>query len=211
MDDPVVILRMLERIIAVIISGLSIYFGYRLFFHLPFERGHEGQLELPGVKIVLSRVGPGVFFAAFGTVVLFYSLTTPINVKDMIINVGPEQLELTRVEADKRSIIHSKEFTGFSGLGASGTSVTPQQRSKALTSIEMLNCAQRLLPDDVTSPDLKDQISLAIRDAKRVLMLSVWSEDDWGRAEQLEVTGPSNDSPIQLRTMFNTTYEDCPK
>lgn len=48
----VVILRMVERITAVLIGGLGIYFGYRLFFHLPFEHDHEGQLELPGVKIV---------------------------------------------------------------------------------------------------------------------------------------------------------------
>ena len=92
MDDPVVIMRMVERIIAVLIGGLAIYLGYRLFFHLPFEHDHEGQLVLPGIKIVLSRVGPGVFFAAFGTVVLFYSITTPITVNDSITAEVPGSL-----------------------------------------------------------------------------------------------------------------------
>ena len=73
MDEAVMVLRMTERIIAVLIGGFSIYLGYRLFFHLPFERSHKGELELPGVKIVLSRVGPGVFFGVFGTLVLYYS------------------------------------------------------------------------------------------------------------------------------------------
>lgn len=70
MDESVAILRMVKRIAIVLIGGVAIYLGYRLFFHLPFVRDHEGQVELPGVKIALSRVGPGVFFAAFGSYML---------------------------------------------------------------------------------------------------------------------------------------------
>lgn len=193
MDEPVEILRMFERIIAVMIGGFSIYLGYRLFFHLPYEKSHQGELELPGVKIVLSRVGPGIFFGVFGTLVMYYSLTNPV--------------------VNKKG--NGEEFIGASvqsGQAVANTVLTssPQQRSKALTSIEMLNCADRLL-GDVTEDALVTKLSIAIRDAKRALLLSVWDQDDWGSLEQLSVSGPTGKAPLEVRTRFNTVYGDCPR
>jgi hypothetical protein len=190
MDESVLILRMTERIIAVLIGGFSIYLGYRLFFHLPFERSHKGELELPGVKIVLSRVGPGVFFGVFGTLVLYYSLTNPVKV-------------------DENSFIGASGGTGQAGADAGVTS-TPQQRSKALTSIEMLNCVERMLRG-VSNEELEIKLSLAIRDAKRALLLSVWNPDAWGSTEQLTVSGPTDDAPLGLRMGFNSIYGECPE
>ena len=193
MDDPVEILRMFERIIAVLIGGFSIYLGYRLFFHLPYEKSHQGELELPGVKIVLSRVGPGIFFGIFGTFVMYYSLTNPVVIKkdngDEFIgaSVQPGQWAANSVHAS-----------------------TPQQRSKALSSIEMLNCADRLL-GDVTDEALVAKLSIAIRDAKRAMLLSVWDQDDWGSVEELSVSGPTGKAPLEVRTRFNMVYGDCPK
>ena len=61
--------RAAERLIAVLIGGGSIYLGYRLFMALPeLSADGEGKFELPGgVSIYVSRVGPGIFFALFGT------------------------------------------------------------------------------------------------------------------------------------------------
>jgi len=203
MDDTVIIMRMVERITVVLIGGLAIYFGYRLFFHLPFQHDNKGQLELPGVKIVLSRVGPGVFFAAFGTLVLFYSLTTPIKITQ---STAPAY-----VEKSSRDTIYSSGFTGVSGKVASNSGISPQQRSQALITIEMLNCARRLLKGGGVNRDLQDQLSLAIRDSKRALLLSVWDENDWGSTGQFSVTGPTNKAPFQVKSIFNATYEDCPE
>ena len=192
MDETVNVLRMMERIIAVLIGGFSIYLGYRLFFHLPFEKSHEGTLELPGVKIVLSRVGPGIFFGVFGTLVMYYSLTTPV-----VINKDGDFIGATaRTNAPP-------------GVQVNGTATT-QQRSKALTSIEMLNCADRLLRKG-SSGDLADKFSLALRDAKRALLLSVWNSDDWGAVEHMAVSGPTSAAPLQLRIRFDEIYKDCPK
>ena len=190
MDESVLILRMVERIIAVLIGGFSIYLGYRLFFHLPFERSHEGELELPGVKIVLSRVGPGVFFGVFGTLVLYYSLTSPVKV-------------------DENSFIGASGGAGQAGPDAEA-SLMPQQRSKALTSIEVLNCVERML-GEVSSEEFETKLSLAIRDAKRALLFSVWDSDAWGATDRLTVSGPADDAPLGLRMRFNATYGECPE
>jgi hypothetical protein len=57
--------------IAVIIGGFAIYLGYKLFMHLPTQTNSEGKVVLPGnISVYLSRVGPGAFFALFGTIVL---------------------------------------------------------------------------------------------------------------------------------------------
>ena len=192
MADTVEILRMFERIIAVLIGGFSIYLGYRLFFHLPFEKSHQGELELPGVKIVLSRVGPGIFFGVFGTLVMYYSLTNPVKKNELDGFVG------------------AANQSGQAGINTTVKS-DPQQRSKALTSIEMLNCADRLLAD-TASESLGIKLSIAIRDAKRALLLSVWDQDNWGQVvDQLSISGPTNDAPLEVRTRFNTVYGDCPR
>ncbi len=64
--DPqslVIILRLAERIAGVLIGGLLIYFGYRLFLSLPGKRGPDsgtGEFSLAGGnKIKLAKVGPG--------------------------------------------------------------------------------------------------------------------------------------------------------
>ena len=68
-------LRALERIIVVIIGGLSVYLGYRLFLHVPSQKDGEGKISFPGgISIIVNRVGPGVFFALFGAGVVALSL-----------------------------------------------------------------------------------------------------------------------------------------
>ena len=68
--DPISF-RALERILAVVIAGISIYLGYRLFLKLPDKTDSEGKFILPGnISIYISRVGPGVFFALFGAAIL---------------------------------------------------------------------------------------------------------------------------------------------
>src|SRR5207245_1619184 len=68
-------LRVIERVLAVIIGGLSIYLGYRLFIKLPEQKDSEGKVVLPGdISIFFSRVGPGVFFSLFGAAVVVVSL-----------------------------------------------------------------------------------------------------------------------------------------
>jgi hypothetical protein len=66
--DPLV-LRFVERITAVLIGGLAIYLGYHLFFRVPEHKDSAGKVMLPwNISVVMSRIGPGVFFALFGVI-----------------------------------------------------------------------------------------------------------------------------------------------
>ncbi|MCP4748096.1 MAG: hypothetical protein GY874_18460 [Desulfobacteraceae bacterium] len=136
---------------------------------------------------------------------LFFSITEKIAFTWPVHNQVPKQNVVTEdIKPDKNETYYSS----FLGLTSPATL---QQRSKALTTIEMLNCVQQLLENKALQRGHGDKIFLAIREAKRALMLSVWDEDDWGPVDQLGVAGPSDDAPLQLRIIFNSTYENCQK
>lgn len=73
-------LRMIERIMGVLIGGLSIYLGFYLFKIIPHSKTGEGKFTFPGVSIHLFRTGPGVFFALFGCAIIYWSFSHPISV-----------------------------------------------------------------------------------------------------------------------------------
>ena len=78
--DPL-LLRFLERIAAVLIGGMAIYLGYRLFLKMPEIRDSAGKLMLPwDISIVVTRAGPGVFFALFGVVAVGAALIRPLEI-----------------------------------------------------------------------------------------------------------------------------------
>ena len=75
-SDPVAN-RALERILLVIGTFLFAYLGYRLFvFGVETIRGHLSAELSEAFKIVFSGTGPGLFFMAFGAIVLVAALCT---------------------------------------------------------------------------------------------------------------------------------------
>jgi hypothetical protein len=83
--DPLsftMVARAAERLLDVLAGVLAIYFGYRLFALLPpTQTDSNGRFELPGVKIVFARVGPGLLFAGLGVAIVAISLSHPISVE----------------------------------------------------------------------------------------------------------------------------------
>src|SRR5918996_4726813 len=83
MAMDILLLRGLERLAVVLIGGMAIYLGYRLFLAVKAEASGEAKISLPGdVTVMVSRVGPGVFFALFGSIVVAASLYFSIRYSD---------------------------------------------------------------------------------------------------------------------------------
>ena len=40
----------IERIIAVLLGGLAVYYGFRLFLVIPLETLSDGKIQLPGMS-----------------------------------------------------------------------------------------------------------------------------------------------------------------
>jgi hypothetical protein len=164
--DPA-ILRSLERILAVAIGGMSIWLGYRLFIALPQQRDGSGSFKLPwNISIVVSRVGPGVFFALFGAAVVAFGLHSAVSVT------------AERTVAPGGAVSETMSMRGM-GLGAATTGETlAVQRLRAEVQVRFLNALP--LRNDL-GPKEQRSIEDQLATIKLALMRAVWDRD-WGDA-----------------------------
>ena len=157
------LLRFLERLAVVSFGGMAIYLGYRLFINVPTHKDSSGKLVLPwNISVVLTRVGPGVFFALFGVIVVSLSLMRPVEMsKDSdgsIYSYGASVTELTdpSARADGRALLRKE-------IGA-------------------LNTFPEYVSENLPKPD-QDSIKDTIRQVKLKLMKPVWGQPDQGFGE----------------------------
>lgn len=123
--------RSLERIVAVLLGGLAVYYGYRLFLVVPVETHSDGKILLPGLSVTLVKAGPGLFFAAFGAIVVITSLMRPIK-------VTPEESYqgVTDTVAPRAETRRTEPQTQRPG--------TEQDLARVRLTLQTLNCMQRL-------------------------------------------------------------------
>jgi hypothetical protein len=209
-------LRGLERLAAVVIGGMAIYLGYRLFQAIPAQGGEgEARISLPGdVSIMISRVGPGVFFALFGTLVVAGSLYFAIK-HDETSRSTAEGLIRTRT---------------LSGIGSPVGEATVRRRAVAVTEevaadpqaldldrlnlrrqIEFLNQSPRILSGGLSTAQ-RERAEQHLREIKLRLMQTVWSSD-WGDPKEFRdwaEGGPEPRDPGafgQARTFYSAGVE----
>jgi len=156
--------RGIERLLVVLFAGLSIYFGFRLFLALPTQNNQQGEIELPGFKVVLSKVGPGVFFAAFGSAVLIASFTHPVS-----------------VDLESGSYAGAVSQTVAVSALSTPNAVTGRaaELDRIALALQTLNC----LPAYAQAAQgrlLAGDIEPALRDAKLALLQPVWDQMQWG-------------------------------
>jgi len=153
--DPL-LLRFIERITTVLTGGFSIYLGYRLFLSMPEQKNSDGKFVLPlHTSIVLTKVGPGIFFALFGIAAVIFALSRPM------------QMEGGRT-------------TSYAG-GSSLSDSDERADARALLRKEMavLNTIPRLLRSELNNQDRLD-VELGLRRIKLGLMHPVWGRSDEG-------------------------------
>lgn len=198
MENTEFVMRMAERLLAVGISGLSIYLGYRLFLSAPTQTNQQGQIELPGMKVVLSRVGPGVFFAAFGAVILAVSYSSPV--------------ESTYRAADGSvTTYHCMAQAQPDDSAPTGASGSVQRRAKAINDIGLLNCAAEKLAADSKLQGVRTSLGDVIAEAKATLLRSVWDEEKWGAMSSLGARGLQSGAPDKLREVYGYVAPICPE
>lgn len=80
--------RELERLLTVLIAGLAVYLGFRLFY-LAAEK--QGELRVSGKQfsLRLADVAPGIYFALFGSAVLVFSLLSRVDFSQSSVEVTP--------------------------------------------------------------------------------------------------------------------------
>ena len=169
----VIIFRMVERILGVLIGGVLIYFGYRLFLSLAGKRGRDrgaGEFSFAGGnKIKLSKVGPGVFFALFGAGLIVFSLVKPVS-----LTVSPGAAK-SSTSAPKPGVVAASEFKF---VGAVSVPETDQDRVRMRTETQQDVLALNRAFDVAEAAD-RPGLGRAVSRAKFALMEPLWAED-WG-------------------------------
>lgn len=165
-----IVLNGIQHIIAILVGLTSVYLGYRLFLELPRRREGETKLDLPGgISILLSRVGPGIFFALFGVGMIIYSITKPLEIKDIAEQVATAEGATT--------IRRSRSLTGLSQNDEAIRRVAATAIDRA-TIIARLNRISARAVRTQTGSELQDT-TIAVREAKLALMREEW-RTEWG-------------------------------
>jgi hypothetical protein len=170
----VILTRATERIMVVCAGILSIYVGYRLFTLVPERKESEGRVKLPGgASFFFSKVGPGVFFALFGTGLIGYSATQPVS-----FNQSGDNLQggMAVASGDGGGV-----FVGFDTRRPMTGALTrpPPGSADRPAVIGYLNAWFADLPADTPSGVRIDR-RIAVTEAKLALMREVWDPAAWG-------------------------------
>jgi hypothetical protein len=80
-NEIATLMRGFERVAIVFVSGIAIYMGAKLFLKGVVTE-QSAEIEGAGWKLKLIKVGPGIFFALFGSSVLIYSVTTKLDISN---------------------------------------------------------------------------------------------------------------------------------
>lgn len=169
-----------QRILSILIGGMLIYFGYRLFLSLPGKRGRDGgsgEFSLGGAnKVKLSKVGPGVFFAVFGAGLIAYSFAKPMKVN--IPGAAPNAQSSPRAANAPSAGTGAVATAGFSYVGAVSAPETDEDRMRMRNETQQdIIILNRAL--DGANETERPQVERAVVRAKVALMEPLWAED-WG-------------------------------
>jgi hypothetical protein len=157
--------RFIERILVVLIGGASIYFGYRLFSSVPGQSDGKGTFKFPmHTSVILTKVGPGVFFALFGTVAICIALLQP---------------QVTTLP-DGSKVSYAGEVMAASNARADGRALLRRE-------IAVLNSTPGMLDRHIDEQD-RDDVIRSLRRVKLLLMKPVWggAGEGFGSFEEFE-------------------------
>jgi hypothetical protein len=161
-----------ERMLAISIGGLSVYLSYRLFYAVKATGEGQAQVKLPGdVTVMLSRIGPGIFFALFGASMVGASFLYPVRYTEFAADkpthtVGTPRIEVSGIESEPRQS-------------------SRDERLRLRHGIAFLNDLPNRLDPSLAAAK-RQEVEHELVDAKLALMKFVWSAD-WGSYEEFRV------------------------
>ena len=168
--DAMLLMRMVERLLGLLSGALCVVLGYRLFINLPEKTDSSGKVVLPGgVSIWLSRVGPGIFFALFGAVIVAYSFASAVRVTNEQ-SMTPSQASS---DAPGTTVAMRRQEIAAMSARAAKSSSTEQTLVELRGSMADLNTAIDRLGRDAAPPE-RDRLIAGLQNAKVLLLRSTW-------------------------------------
>lgn len=177
--DPIT-LRAIERIVAVLIGGLCIWLGQRLFLHIPEQKGGEGKLQFPGgISIYVTHVGPGVFFALFGAVIVGLSFYRGVELQSTRI-VPAAEAPIKAASAAPGTTVERFQYRGAGGaMGTDEAAMRADARVAWRREFAAFNTLPGALRPELP-PHERIHLLRSIADSKLKLMESMWDDSPGG-------------------------------
>lgn len=201
MDHTLIAVSMhgLERIAAVCLGGIAVYYGYKLFLTLPTQTESNGKIKLPGISVVLAKAGPGIFFLAFGALVIITSLLRPI--------------EIITSEGDHYRGFNDKPAAAKQAPRPEATAKrvgAEQEMARVQLAVQSVNCMARLA--STRAKGLGAEFDQSARESKLALLAAVWQGDKWGGYDEFErwALGRSKATTSAAKGVFEAERTDCP-
>lgn len=169
----ILLFRGVERLLAVIIGGVAIYLGYRLFqtVVLPADGALEAKIDGYG-SLIMSRIGPGIFFALFGAAVVITSLAKPVSLSESVTPATPAAAPSVAMPATTIAPTTTRSYSGVSGTD--DPEARGRQRAEARQTLSRLGRIPPLLDGGVRT-DAEE----ALKKARLALIGEVW-DPAWG-------------------------------
>ncbi|TDI58218.1 MAG: hypothetical protein E2O93_03150 [Alphaproteobacteria bacterium] len=193
----ILLLRGAERLLIVAVAGLCIWLGYRLFSIVPTDLQGKGEFKALSFSLAVSKVGPGVFFAAFGAFILYQAVT---NAFEQTLPAGSQTTSVVRqggfgAPAEKSQARGGQQVVALKYLG--GSSVTKADLTCGIDQISFLNCAAGIVAAKAPSA-VGETIDGAIEAGKRGILFALWQEE-WGTPGTNEAAWPADVKDILQR------------
>ena len=100
-DANLVLFRGFERLLIVLGGFFFAYLGYRLFLYGVDEGNGKLETESPFFKLTFSGSGPGLFFMAFGALVLINAIFAQVETRqEAVLNGASNDQTITAAAAD---------------------------------------------------------------------------------------------------------------
>lgn len=166
------------------IGTFVIWLGYRLFRDMPSRREGETKISLPGgISIFLSRVGPGIFFALFGSAMIAYTAK------------GQHTFDDGRYKA-----ADNRAFDGAPTPDATSAGALPLKPLEAVRLVRILaGLADEIAKTQAAAAQIDPTQSGRVQVLKEVrahLMLQAW-DPAWGSAEAFAAWAINGGDPGQ--------------
>jgi hypothetical protein len=162
-------LRSAERLIGMTFGGLAIFLGYKLFMNISQATESSAEVDFSGkLKVVLTRIGPGVFFALFGASIVAISYLSPVQVADR--SIQNDSLNNRQISA--ASFVSDRSYAGAGEVLADD-----DYESHAANVRRSIRALQKAL-DQAAVVDLV-QLRPAVQESKIALLKSIW-QPEWG-------------------------------
>lgn len=80
--ESIAMLRIGQLLITSLLGFGSIFLGYRLFSQIPVTTTADGQFKMPNIGEAKLKAGPGLFFALFGAIAIYFSIDRAITISN---------------------------------------------------------------------------------------------------------------------------------